>query len=69
MQVLRVVAVILLVSAAVALLSDGRRLPAAIRGIARAMGAHGSDAIHHVSPFRRVMAFVLILAALALAIL
>ena len=65
----RFIPVVLLLGTAAALLTDRSTLPLPIRGIRRALGNDtGGGAAHHVPAWRRWVAFILVLAAFALAL-
>ena len=65
----RFVPVVLLLGVAAALLTDTSKLPIALRGLRRAIGRDsGGGAAHKVPAWRRWLAFVLVVAAFALAV-
>ena len=66
-NVFRVVAVTILLAVAAVLLTDRSRLPLALRGLAKTLGSRANSP-GGVSRRRRLIAFVLILAAFGLAV-
>ena len=65
----RFIPVVLLLGAAAALLTDPAKLPVALRGLGRLFGRAADDgAVHRVRPWRRWLAFCLVLAAFAIAV-
>ena len=74
MQVARVVAVVALLCAAAALATPRGRLPLALRGVLRVMRADRGECAAkgqgelRAPPWRRALAFALVLAAVAIAV-
>ena len=69
-QILRLIAVVALLCAAAAISTPRGRIPLALRGLWRTLGRSPADAEgERVSVRRRLLAFVLLLAAAALALL
>ena len=65
----RFIPVVLLLGAAAALLTDPAKLPVALRGLGRLFGRTSEGgAAHRVPPWRRWLAFGLVLAAFAVAV-
>ena len=69
-QILRLIAVVALLCAAAAISTPRGRIPLALRGLWRTLGRSPADVEgERVSVRRRLLAFVLLLAAAALALL
>ena len=66
-NIFRIVAVVVLLAAAAVLLTDRSRLPLALRGLAKTLGAR-SGRPEGVSNVRRTLAFALIILAFLLCI-
>ena len=65
----RFIPVVLLLGGAAALLTDPAKLPVALRGVGRLFGRTSENsAAHRVRPWRRWLAFCLVLAAFVIAL-
>lgn len=64
----RFIPVVLLLGAAAALLTDYSKLPIAVRGLNKIAGKPSGGAVHKVAPWRRWLAFLLLVCAFAVAV-